>query len=103
MLRIAPYTGYFYIVQEFYENGNLRNLIRQGTPLEECFRLMVEILNGLKTLHTIIVHRDIKPDNILIDENNIPAITDFGLAKYIDQKNPESDLQGLGNVAVHGS
>lgn len=89
---------YFYIVQDFYENGNLRKLIRQGAPLEECFSLMLGILNGLKTLHTTIVHRDIKPDNILIDSNNVPAITDFGLAKYIDQKTRSRTLKGWGTL-----
>jgi serine/threonine protein kinase len=89
---------YFYIVQDFYENGNLRSLIKQGIPFDECFRLMKEILNGLKTLHTVIVHRDIKPDNILIESNNVPVITDFGLAKYIDQKTRSRTYKGSGTL-----
>jgi len=91
-------TKYFYIVQHFYINGNLRNKIKKDIPLDECLKMMLNILNGLKVTHTKIVHRDLKPENILIDEFNNLVITDFGLAKFIHEKTKTKSFKGSGTI-----
>jgi serine/threonine protein kinase len=91
-------TKYFYIVQDFYPNGNMRRIIKKGIPLEECFEMMLDILNGLKTVHTKVVHRDLKPENILIDTNSHLVITDFGLAKFINEKTKTHSFKGAGTI-----
>jgi len=91
-------TKYFYIVQHFYINGNMRSLIKKDIPLEDCLKMIMNILKGLQEAHTKIVHRDLKPENILIDEKNNLVITDFGLAKFINEKTKTNSLKGAGTI-----
>ncbi len=91
-------TNYLYIVQHFYSNGNMRNIIQKDTPIEACFNMMLDILNGMNVVHTEIVHRDLKPENILIDESNHLRITDFGLAKFINEKTKTNSFKGAGTI-----
>lgn len=89
-------TKYFYIVQHFYSNGNLLSIIQKDIPLENCLKMMLDILNGLKIAHTKIIHRDLKPANILIDEDGNLIITDFGLAKFVDENTKSKSFKGGG-------
>ncbi len=89
-------TKYFYIVQYFYSNGNLLSKIQKDIPLEDCLKMMLDILNGLKIAHTKIIHRDLKPANILISDNGDLVITDFGLAKFVDENTKSKSFKGGG-------
>jgi len=89
---------YLYIIQDFYSNGNLKKLINPNIPIEECFSMMNNLLTGLKYAHKIIIHRDLKPENVLINSNNELIITDFGLAKYIDEKTRTKSYKGSGTI-----
>ena len=89
-------TKYFYIVQHYYSNGNLATKIQKDIPLDVCLKMMIDILNGLKVAHSTIIHRDLKPANILIDENNSLVITDFGLAKFVDEHTKSKSFKGGG-------
>jgi serine/threonine protein kinase len=91
-------SSYLYIVQEYYPNGNMRFVLRENIPFEECLSLMVDILSGMKEIHKVIVHRDLKPENILVDLNGHLLLTDFGLAKYIDEKTRTRSFKGYGTV-----
>lgn len=89
---------YYYIIQEYYKNGNLRKYITKNTQIDKCLIEILQILNGMKEIHTKIVHRDLKPENILIDDDNNLRITDFGLAKYIDEKTRTKSFKGFGTL-----
>ena len=86
---------YYYLVFEYVENGSLKDYIdkyklkikhkEEITPFNEDFviKIFKDILNGLKYLHSNnILHRDIKPDNILLDVNFTAKITDFGISAF---------------------
>lgn len=90
--------NYLYIIQEYYHGGNLRTLIKPNIPIDNCFKMMFEILNGIKEAHKIIVHRDLKPENILVDNNGVLLINDFGLAKYINEKTKTKSFKGAGTI-----
>ena len=79
---------YFCIVMEHISGGNLLQLINKCTKLSEkttryIFKQLIDVLKYIHSKN--IVHRDIKPDNILIDLNNTIKLCDFGVGKEIKQ------------------
>src|SRR5262249_14427503 len=75
--------GTYYIAMEFLEGPNLKELVRQGAPsIRSAITYTREILAALKTAHRRgLVHRDIKPHNILVDAEGRLKVTDFGIAR----------------------
>jgi serine/threonine protein kinase/Tfp pilus assembly protein PilF len=75
--------GQLYICMAYYEGKSLREKIDKGPiPFDETIKLFSQIAQGLKTAHEKnIIHRDIKPGNILLTEKGEVKIVDFGLAK----------------------
>ncbi|XP_075636166.1 LEAF RUST 10 DISEASE-RESISTANCE LOCUS RECEPTOR-LIKE PROTEIN KINASE-like 2.4 isoform X2 [Castanea sativa] len=81
------------LIYEFMSNGSLEKFIYKGNPSnsnhqlgwETLYKISIGIARGLEYLHrgcnAQILHFDIKPHNILLDENFCPKISDFGLAK----------------------
>jgi Protein kinase domain len=72
------------IVMELVGGGSLRrhlNAAPNGLPLEQALRWAREIAEGLRAAHGAgVVHRDVKPDNVLIDETGSARVSDFGMA-----------------------
>lgn len=76
-------NGEYYIVMEYVEGKHLKNLLKKRGKLTvpEVVDIVLQITNGLSVAHdSYIIHRDIKPQNILIMENGLIKITDFGIA-----------------------
>ncbi|WP_323845442.1 protein kinase domain-containing protein [Microbulbifer magnicolonia] len=71
------------LVMEYVDGCSLGQWQRERNPsLQQKLQLLRQISNGLARAHSIgIIHRDLKADNILIDDNNTAKITDFGIAK----------------------
>ena len=76
-------NGEYYIVMEYVEGKHLKALLKKRGKLTvpEVVDITLQITNGLSVAHdSYIIHRDIKPQNILILENGLIKITDFGIA-----------------------
>ena len=85
---VGELEGLAYFVMALVTGGNLATLLTSEPrqPLDEVRRLLSEIADALAYAHLRgVIHRDIKPDNILLDESNGRAIvTDFGIARAIE-------------------
>ena len=78
--------GLHYIVMELVDGYDLKEIIKREAPLEEkrALKYVRQILSALKQAHAAgIVHRDIKPQNIIITANDTVKVTDFGIAKAV--------------------
>jgi hypothetical protein len=78
--------GYTYIVMPFIESGTLTNLMQgQPLPLPQVRRIVSQIGDALDYAHQRgLIHRDVKPSNVLMDERSNCLLTDFGLAKIVE-------------------
>ncbi|KAG9008083.1 hypothetical protein FRB94_013740 [Tulasnella sp. JGI-2019a] len=86
------------LLSPFYENGNLGQYLRKN-PDAPRLSLVVHAAKGLLYLHTldpIVVHGDIKPDNVLVNDNNEASLCDFGLARMIQEMKTGLTTSGQG-------
>src|SRR4030081_258243 len=90
-----------YIVFEYIEGETLKERIRrQGRlPINEAVAYAIEIARALGAAHARhIVHRDVKPQNVLIDEEGSAKVTDFGIARTLDEEGLTADGRVLGTT-----
>jgi serine/threonine protein kinase len=83
-------AGYCFLVTEFVDGANLRELMQLGrlSP-DEVLRIVPQICAGLHFAHQHgVVHRDIKPENVLVDRHGQVKLADFGLAKLAGAPGP---------------
>jgi len=75
---------FFYLIMEYIDGVTLSQILAAKAPLtiEESLDVAIQIADALEAAHAMdIVHRDIKPDNIMITRNGDVKVTDFGIAK----------------------
>jgi serine/threonine-protein kinase len=90
-----------YIVLEYVEGETLKERIRrQGRlPIAEAVAYAIEIARALGAAHARhIVHRDVKPQNVLIDEEGSAKVTDFGIARTLEEEGLTADGRVLGTT-----
>ncbi|VXB51506.1 serine/threonine-protein kinase [Pseudoclavibacter sp. 8L] len=82
-----------YFVMEFASGLSLSERYkREQIPVEEALRTGVRISSAVATAHTVgILHRDVKPANILTNDFGWPALTDFGISSAVDDELAEAD------------
>ena len=96
--------GFPFLVMEFVSGRTIREVLHETGPLASAHALeiMKSVLAGLGAAHAAgFIHRDIKPENVLITDAGHVKVTDFGLARVIDDT-PVSDSTGavlLGTMA----
>src|SRR5213082_1565233 len=94
-------AGRPYIVFEYVEGETLKERIRRvgRLPIAEAVAYAVEIARALGAAHARhIVHRDVKPQNVLIDEEGSAKVTDFGIARTLDEEGLTADGRVLGTT-----
>jgi eukaryotic-like serine/threonine-protein kinase len=90
-----------YIVLEYVEGETLKERIRRmgQLPVAEAVAYAIEIVRALGAAHARhIVHRDVKPQNVLIDEEGSAKVTDFGIARSLDDDGLTADGRVLGTT-----
>jgi predicted Ser/Thr protein kinase len=90
--------GLYYFAMEFVDGANLREMIRTGKMRpEEALAVVPKICDALQFAHEEgVVHRDVKPENILIDKRGRVKIADFGLAKLLRREQADHTLTMTG-------
>lgn len=85
-----------YIAMEYCSRGSLKRRIRQGMRPERAEAIMRAIAEALGAIHAVgILHRDLKPTNVLFREDGSVALIDFGLAKAVHF---EGEMTGSGEI-----
>jgi eukaryotic-like serine/threonine-protein kinase len=81
-LALLP-DGRPFIVMEFLDGASLKSVVRNGPmPVAEACRIAIAVLDALAAAHHRgVVHRDLKPDNIVLSPNGRVTLVDFGIAK----------------------
>lgn len=81
--NFSIFEGIPYLVLPYCKNGSAENLAGKNLSDDELWKFILDVASGLERLHSNtpqIIHQDIKPGNILIDNNYDYAITDFGIS-----------------------
>ena len=80
----GSFDGTYYIAMEYLPGRSLKQLIREEAPLEpgRAVDLTVQILKAARFAHRRnVIHRDLKPHNVIVDDNDHAKVTDFGIAR----------------------
>ncbi len=76
---------YGFIAMEYFPRGDLRGRVRAGIATDEALRLLRDMAEALRVLHEAgVLHRDLKPGNVMLREDGSVAVIDFGMARQLD-------------------
>ena len=94
-------NGQYYIVMEYIDGKHIKNIHKKLLKLtvSEIVDIMLQITDGMSVAHdSYIIHRDIKPQNIMILENGMVKITDFGIAMAMNATQLTQTNSVMGSV-----
>ncbi len=98
---VGEEDGQPYFVMRYMQGGSLADRIKTGKiSLQETANIIEKVAKGLAYAHKKgLIHRDLKPDNILFDNENTPCISDFGIAKLSGGTGNLTDRRTIGSPA----
>lgn len=92
----GSHGSYYYFSMEFLPEGTLAQQIEQGLSLERALEIIKSVGGALAYAHGRgVVHRDIKPQNVLFRQDGTPVLSDFGIAKLVDADDTQLTAPGL--------
>jgi len=95
MFDLSKEQGRYYITMEYIRGDDLKSLIRRMGRFSpaQAINTALQVCDGLAEAHKLgVIHRDLKPQNIMIDQDGIARIMDFGIARSLEGKG----LTGMG-------
>jgi tRNA A-37 threonylcarbamoyl transferase component Bud32 len=93
---IGVADDHLYLAMEFFPGGDLRSRMRERLHPQQALGYVRQMAAALGALHEVgVLHRDVKPGNLLLREDGSAAFIDFGLAR---QLHLESDITGVGTI-----
>jgi len=93
----GEFEGVPYLVLEYLSGGSLRENLKDMMDLDHAIEILSPIADGLGYAHDLgVIHRDVKPANILFNHLGRPMITDFGIAKLLEGEQATLTGTGLG-------
>ncbi len=97
VIDYGDYEDVPYLVMTYLPGGTLKERMKAKLPWSEAARLLLPVAHALAYAHSEgVIHRDVKPNNILMARSGDPMLTDFGIAKILDT----SDTQTLTGTGV---
>ena len=96
--------GRLFLSMEYLQGGDLEERLTRGIPEDTAVRILRELVNALRFVHSKgIIHRDIKPANILFRQDGTLVLTDFGIAKTINNDVGLTQAGMIVGSAAYGS
>lgn len=95
LYEAGEYRGLFYLVFEYVDGVSLKKKIKCNGALvvHEAIQLIIQILDAMASAHEKgVIHRDLSPSNILIDQKGMPRIMDFGISVMVDRKQRQDKI-----------
>ena len=89
----GEYNGTPYLVMDYIDGGTLKQITGRRIPYQQAAAMLAPIADALSYAHQHnVLHRDVKPANIMLTRNNIPILGDFGIAKILEKDHSDGTL-----------
>ncbi len=105
MLDAADDRGVQFMTMEYIKGNDLDRLVREGDvlPIDLALDCIIQAARGLEAAHAMgIVHRDVKPGNLMLDDQGLVRVLDLGLARLVEAINPFGEA-GTGALTQSGT
>lgn len=101
VIEVGEHEGRYYLVMDLLTGGTLSELLKSGQPLliGRAIELLKPIAEALDFAHRKgMIHRDVKPSNIILNEDGQPVLTDFGLGKSLNESGGTTTGMAMGTA-----